>query len=572
VVAGLLAACSGGSDDGSTTSPPPPPPPGDNVTISGRITYDFVPHSVFGGLDYGAIEARPARLVSVEFVEGTNVLVSTQTDTDGHYSLSVPPNTTGFVRARAESSRSGTPGWNFRVRDNTSANAIYTLDGDARSSGTTDSTRDLNAPSGWTNSHYGEPRAAAPFAILDTIYAGAEYLLAQTPMELPTLDIYWSPDNVSAFNDAGDPDPSTGQIGSSQYAVDPGFDMNGIYLVGEEDSDTDEYDPFVILHEFGHYLENQLGRSDSIGGPHARGDKLDLRVAFSEGWSTAFAGLALGDSVYEDTGGLHQGGSYSFDMEGRTNPAPGWYSEQSMYELIYDLGDAVVDGNDGIELPFADIWSVLTGHMVATRALTSIFPFLNEIKADHAGDASLVDALAGDQSIDPVTTDFGDGETNDAGDPAILPVYRDLDVNGPAVNVCSTDEFTSSATGSVNKLGSRRLIRFTPPAAGTVTIQVTATDIPSGHYADPDWVVHSGILSVTSEGPPSAACQDINNAAWDPSECVEPGPDASPATIPVDVDDYVLDVYEWTNTEDATLNPDYAPIGLTCFDVTVTQQ
>jgi hypothetical protein len=32
--------------------------------------------------------------------------------------------------------------------------------------------------------------------------------------------------------------------------------------------------------------------------------------------------------------------------------------------------------------------------------------------------------------------------------------------------------------------------------------------------------------------------------------------------------DYVLEVYEWTNTEDDVVFP---PIGRTCFNVTVTQ-
>lgn len=576
----LAAACSGGGDGGgsNTTSPPPPPPPppAGNVTVSGRITYDFVPHAMFGGLDYAATEARPARLVAVQFIEGSNVLASTQTDTDGRYSLSVPPDRTGFIRARAESSRTGTPGWQFRVVDNTNGDAVYTLDGDALSSGTTNSTRDLHAPSGWTRSGlggsgYGDPRAAAPFAILDTIYTGAQYVLSQTPMQMPPLDTHWSPDNVGNYNADGDPDPATGEIGTSQFTVDPGFGLNGIYLVGEEDVDTDEYDPDVILHEFGHYLENEIGRSDSIGGPHARGDKLDPRVAFSEGWATAFGTLAVGDSTYEDSGGTGQAGSYSFDVEGEPNSAPGWYSEQSVYELIYDLGDAASDGNDGIELPFADIWSVITGQMIATRALTSIFPFLNTIKADHAGDRLLVDALSSDQAIDAITTDFGDNQTsNDGGDPAILPIYQTMAV-GDTVNVCSTDEFTSTSTGAVNKLGSRRFLRFKPPAAGTVTIKVEATEIPQGHYADPDWVLHSGALTITSEGPPTTTCQEFSDPAWLPSDCVEPSPDAQPATIAVDVDDYVLDVYEWTNTQDADLNPEYAPIGRTCFDVTVTQ-
>jgi len=38
------------------------------------------------------------------------------------------------------------------------------------------------------------------------------------------------------------------------------------------------------------------------------------------------------------------------------------------------------------------------------------------------------------------------------------------------------------------------------------------------------------------------------------------------------VGNYVLEVYEWTNTNEVDDPvPEYRPIGRTCFDVTVTQ-
>ena len=49
-----------------------------------------------------------------------------------------------------------------------------------------------------------------------------------------------------------------------------------------------------------------------------------------------------------------------------------------------------------------------------------------------------------------------------------------------------------------------------------------------------------------------------------PSTCVET------ATIPVVQDSYVLEIYEWTNTND-TDDADFPPIGTTCFNVLVTQ-
>jgi hypothetical protein len=49
-----------------------------------------------------------------------------------------------------------------------------------------------------------------------------------------------------------------------------------------------------------------------------------------------------------------------------------------------------------------------------------------------------------------------------------------------------------------------------------------------------------------------------------PSNCVETG------AITIVPDEFVVEVFEWSNTNDTT-DPEYPPIGDTCFDVRVTQ-
>ena len=87
------------------------------------------------------------------------------------------------------------------------------------------------------------------------------------------------------------------------------------------------FDQHVVVHEFGHYFENQLARSDSIGGAHSEGDFLDPTVAFSEGWGNAFSAIVLGDTVYRDSGGPSQGSGFSFDVEDNNTLNGGWFSE-----------------------------------------------------------------------------------------------------------------------------------------------------------------------------------------------------------------------------------------------------
>ena len=566
-VAGLAAACGGGGGGSASLppAPPPPPPPGPTVTISGKITYDYVPHHpITGGLDYTQTQSRPARRVTVQFVEGTSPLATANTDLDGNYSVTVPANRTGFIRAMAWSVQGGPPGWSFNVLDNTSNNTQYTLDGTPLTSGDVNSVRNLHAPSGWTGNGYGAQRAAAPFAILDTIQTAASYVAAADPtIVFPQLNIHWSPDNIGSFGANGVPDPMTGELGTSFYGASA--TANGIYLLGEEDQDSDEYDEHVIAHEFGHYLEHRFGRSENLGGPHGRGDRLDPRVAFSEGLATGFAGLALGNPAYRDAGGTAQQFASGFNIEGQFSSARGWYSEQSVWELVYDLVDTAVDGNDTIAYPFADVWSAIRSAVPPSRALPMLFPFWRAIKDARPGDQVVLDQLTTAQSVSPVADHYGTGETNSAGSVHVLPVYTPITLNNPTpVNLCSTNEFVSGQSGAVNKLGSRRFLRFSSSISNTVTVTMTATSIPAGEFADPDFILHRGQSFIPSTAAPSAACQANATGGGVPSSCVET------ATIPTPVDDYVLEVYEWTNTND-TDDAQYPPIGTTCFDILVTQ-
>ena len=573
----LVAAGCGGSGGSSSSSPPltlPPLPPPETVTISGRITYDFVPARVPTGLDYAATEARPARLVNVQFVDGTSVVATTSTDTDGNYSLEVPLNRTGLVRARAASFEPGVPGWQFRVVDNTSGDAIYALDGAPLSSGEADSVRDLHAASGWSTGGmaYADDRAAAPFAILDTIYEGVLYLLEAEPtLEFPSLDINWSPDNRAVFDATGNPNLDTGEVGTSFYRHG-----EGIVLLGEENVDTEEYDRHVILHEFGHYLERSFGRSDSFGGSHAVIDLLDPRLAFSEGWASGYAALALDAPFYIDTGDNRQASAGGFDVEG--NPfrpyIAGYFAELSTAEIVYDLVDTAIDGQDGLMLPFSLVWNVMTGHVADTPAFVTIFPLLNGVRLASPADEIVLGQVAEDHDISTVTSDFAEGLVSLSGTPDEAPLYFDITVNGPTVqNVCSTDQYTSGFTGGENKLAMTRFLRFTPPAAGDVTVSVEAVSVPDEAYADPDFNVwRSGapirwpdsLIDATSGGPPSAECQDFAAPGWTPGLCTET------ATGPLLAAEHVLEIYEWTNTN-AEDDPDFPPIGRTCFDVTVTQ-
>ena len=552
----LLAGCGGGE---SSAAPAPP-----GIGISGQVTFDRVPVVAGQGLAYQQTSAQAARGVTIELLQGTTVLASTTTDSAGHYSFgNVAANTDVALRVRAEMLRVGSPSWDFRVVDNVNGEALYTLAGSVFNTGSSNVTRNLHAESGWTGAAYTAPRSAAPFAILDVAYDAVQLVLTADPATaFPALRFHWSTANLPV---AG---PAPGEIGSSRFRPDV-----GILLVGAADQDTDEYDRHVIAHELGHYLEHSFSRSDSFGGPHALTDQLDMRVAFGEAWGSAFAGMATGDRVYVDSHSAGQARAFSFDLEQsptRVNPNPGWFNEESVQALLYDLYDNGRDVPPGafvvddLALGFAPLWAAFVNEQRTTHALTSVFPFVHALKLAQPGDQALIDALTSSQQIAAVTDEYGTGQTNFGlptqrtlleVTPDFNTIYDAVAVGATLENVCSLDDYTSSATGAENKLASRRFVRFTVTNPGVHTITARAR-APINAPADPDLVLHFGAEKLTSEG-------ESNCSVSTPASCVET---FSPTLA---AGEHVLEVYEWTNTNAAD-DPEYPPIGRTCFDVTVT--
>ena len=557
----LLAGC------GSSGDSDPAPAPG-TVSLTGQITFDRVPAVAGQGLVYAQTVVQPARGVTVELLQAGSVRSSTTTDAMGNYSFAdAPQNTDVSVRVRAEMLRIGNPSWNFRVVDNVNGEALYTLAGTVFNTGTTSVTRNLHAASGWGGSGYTTTRSAAPFAILDVAYDAVQLVLAAEPLTtFPALRFHWSPANVPVLGTA------PGEIGSSRFQPDV-----GILLVGAADQDTDEYDRHVIAHELGHYLEYHFSRSDSIGGPHALTDQLDMRLAFGEAWGSAFAAMVTGQRVYVDTHSAGQAHAFSFDLEQsptRINPNPGWFNEESLQSLLFDLydnGRDVPPGSfvvDDLALGFGPIWRAFTTEQRTTRALTSVFPFVDALKVARPGDVSLIDNLTTSQRIAAVTDAYGTGQTNFGlptkrtlaeVSPDFNTIYGSVAVGATLQGVCSLDDYTSSLTGAENKLASRRFVRFTVTNPGPHTITVRAR-APLNAPADPDLVLHvGGGRKIVSEWPPNCSVQT-------PSACVE---EFSPT---LSVGEHVLEVYEWTNTNRVDEpNPEDRPIGRTCFDVTVTR-
>jgi hypothetical protein len=382
------------------------------------------------------------------------------------------------------------------VLNNTGGNALYALDGQSFNSGTVAVTRNLRAVSGWNGTTYTGTRAAAPFAILDTLYQAKELLLSvQSNLAMPALDVFWSALNRPSSQFC----PSNGDIVSTAYERSTNDNCptsnvapSGIYVQGDFANgagDTDEFDQPVIAHEFGHYVEDMLARSDSIGGSHSPGDRLDMRVALSEGWGNAFSAMALNDPIYRDS---YAGANAdnNDDIESGPDPNSGWFSEASVGQVIWDVFDSSNESGDGVTLGFAPIYQTLVGPQRATMALTDLHTLATGLKSISPSNAGAIDLLltAPPRSITG-TGDFAAGETNGGGlskPNIILPLYKSLTLNLTTAPICTSAEF-----GGFNKLGNRQFLRFDLSAPANVTFTVTGSGGPSGSVSavDPDAVL-----------------------------------------------------------------------------------
>ncbi len=517
-----------------------------SVTVSGRATYDRVPFSsvVSSGLDYSNTSAQPIREAVVELVHSSGgTLATSTTDSNGIYALTAPASTNVFVRVKAQSRRTTTPARDMRVMNNTNGNALYVLDSTVFNTGSASLTRNLHAGSGWGGSSYTGVRGAAPFAILDTLLTATDFVVdnGDATLDLPALDVFWS-----TLNNASSGDVTLGQIESTLYrTASTGGAPAGIYVLGDANTDTDEYDQHVLAHEFHHFFEDTISRTDTTGGSHSPDERLDMRLAFSEGFANAFSAMVLGDPLYSDSLGPQQAQRFWFNMESNAATPAGWFNEASIQSVTWDLFDTAADGSDAVSIGYQPMFDTFAGPLRAGAALTSVFPFVDALKDTAGAPDSAISTLVNSQGIH-VADEWGSTETNDGSVPQALPIYTQLALNGAAQTVCGT-----TIAGTYNKIGNRLFLRFSVAATSLVTVraQYTATGstAPFSPVPDPDIVLYkNGFL-------------DIAETTTNSLETL---------TRTLDAGDYVIEVYEWSH-----IDPTYSATerrGNTCFNVSVT--
>lgn len=493
-----LAACGGGGSAPATIDP------SNQVTVTGVVTYTGYPLSTSSGINYNSPIEKPIRGAVVEIRnENGTVLSRGNTSTTGGYSLAAPSNTAITVLVKAALGDPLSP--NTYVVDNTDGNALYSLFSKTTTSNGGTTNHSFNAPSGWGGNSYTSTRSAAPFAILDTIYQAQQLVLgANSSATFPQLIAHWSENNTTA-----DGSISNGEIGTSFYS------NGGLYILGAENLDSDEYDQHIIAHEWGHYFEDQFSRSDSIGGVHGFKDLLDPTVAFSEGFGNAIAGMIMGTPDYIDTKGSKQSVSAlhidlesdavsDSEIETDTNSLlfDGYYSETSIQEVLFDLYDSKSGDDDVASLGFGPIFTTLTStnSYKDTPAMASIFTFLHHLKQNSPAQSAAIESVAAAENI-PDGNEY-EGFSEQFYTTITVGVLRDTDLNGNPLRTYTTYGPEDTATNSRNKLLNRRFFKTTIPSSGCYKLTVTPTNPIIGNpviYAPGNIYINHNMSSTATE-------------------------------------------------------------------------
>lgn len=234
----------------------------------------------------------------------------------------------------------------------------------------------------------------AAFNIFKSIFKANDYIRTQT------ANTAWVAEKVTIYWKAGfNPYSYFGYPDSLLSFYKPG--ERKLYILGGyngnvSSADTDHFDPAVILHEYGHFLEDIYGKTDSPGGYHNGDAVIDPRLAWSEGFANFFQGAVLNKSYYLDTAGFCndslESGSCSqnvyitlnddaavasFDrMPAGTTDGEGNFREISISRTLYKIISPVSASHPlGAGIPFKEIWNIFSdgtaGYHAAAQAFRS---------------------------------------------------------------------------------------------------------------------------------------------------------------------------------------------------------
>jgi len=345
---------------------------------------------------------------------------------------------------------------------------------------------------------------AGAFNIHDQMLRSNEYLRAQVANCSAThagcTDFTVAPKVVAYWEKGFNPNSYFGSSGGLSFYL-PGYSR--LFILGGQNgdtdsSDTDHFDNSVIVHEYGHFLEDSMFSSDSPGGSH-NGDKvIDPRLAWSEGWGNFFQAAVRNEALYIDTLGNDDGSThliYYADLETAqagndipTEQGEGNFREFSVTRMLWDAIDNNADGpthgatDNVVSSQFDEIWASLTKTSTGFRDSDWAFRSVGHL---HYGQQNLT-APTNWSTIR--TIEYHDGDTDE---------YAEY-VTAVAAGTCGAYPYTLTPIAGGASLSSSNLFKnndfFHLKVASTSTLTITLEYIDAntaGVEADLDLYIYN---------------------------------------------------------------------------------
>lgn len=344
------------------------------------------------------------------------------------------------------------------------------------------------------------------FNILYDLYKANEYIRTQisdSSFVAPKVIAYWK----AGFNPYAYFGDATNLL--SFYATG----TRKLYILGGYNgslqTDTDHFDDSVIIHEYGHFLEDIYSKPESPGGSHDGNHLVDPRLAWSEGWANFLQAAVQGNQYYIDTIGFHDAGDTSVAsggtamlgnqidlsqaassasrdriVSGCTNcNGEGTFREISISRTLYKTIDPT-----NVNVPFSAIWTAFSsstaGLAVSSLLYRNAATFLGyldaNINSNYASKVASWNTMLSSERQSTNQTYYGD----------LLSV---------SATACSSSktmdpviDFTYGTGYRSDPLRSNRFYKFVQDGSiSSITVEYTAATSTSGDHINLDLILYN---------------------------------------------------------------------------------
>jgi hypothetical protein len=489
-----LSACGGGSTKSETVNTVSEPaycstsfPTSNPITITGLARYYYRATGVSVGLTGDPI-ARGIAVAEVVVTDAAGTVIQcSQTDASGNINLQI--NKTAGTYTITVKSRAYNSKLKASVLSDPTNNAPYSISTNFSLTGLESGSKSVGTFYAYARIAQSSNLEGGAFHILYNLYLANEYIRTQTNNSSFVADkvqAYWK----QGFNPGSYVGVSSGLS----------FYLQGereLYILGGSNgntktADTDHFDDSVIIHEYGHFLEDVYGKSASPGGSHNGNFIIDPRLAWSEGWANFLQGavVTVGDSTrghyYIDTYGYSADSSETGESGGLairfdltesgvgatydrvTVAGEGTFREISVSRTLYKVISTTA-------IPFSSIWTAFSDTTNGMRSPANVFSnvgifnkYLNLLVS--GGDQSSWNTILSNEMQNKTTADYADPVTAQA--TICSPQYRTLTPVVDATAVVSTSPMVTEPRSNLLRSNDFYLFQY-GGGGGTLSLNYT---------------------------------------------------------------------------------------------------